>query len=158
MEELIAYRQVLLAELESIVEQLARILTAIPDTAWHKPFGANSHTPYRILARLRALEVHWFAIQLPRLLHESSPVLPACVEKRSMESQNQPEGYREEILEEFSRLRKQEVTWLRTLSSRDWSRVARHPCYGVHTLQWWVEYQLDLSQQHLQELTAVPGM
>jgi hypothetical protein len=156
MEELFAYRQVLLAELQSIVEQLAHTLRVIPATAWHKPLLTGIHTPYGILAHLRELEAHWFAVQLPRLVHESSPELPACAEKESMVSQNQPVEQSEDILEEFSRLRNQELIWLRTLTPSDWSRMGRHPWYGVHTLQWWVEFQLDLSQQHLRELASVP--
>jgi hypothetical protein len=158
MEELFAYRQALLAELQSNVEQLAHTLRAIPDTAWHKPLLAHAHTPYGILLHLRELEAHWFAVQLPRLVHETSPVLSACTEEGSMDGQNQPVEQSEDILEEFSRLRNQELIWLRSLTSSDWSRIGRHPWYGVHTLQWWVEYQLDLSQQYLHELASVPRM
>jgi hypothetical protein len=158
MEELFAYRQVLLVELQSIVEQLAHALRAIPDSAWHKPLLAHAHTPYGVLKQLRELEAHWFAVQLPRLVHESSPELPACTEPERVDSQNQPVEQWEDILEEFSRLRNQELNWLRTLTPSDWSRIGRHPWYGVHTLQWWVEYQLDLSRQYLQELASVPRM
>jgi len=158
MEELFAYRQVLLAGLQSIVEQLAHALKAIPDSAWHKPLLAHGHTPYGVLIHLRELEAHWFAVQLPRLVHESSPELPACAEQGSMDSQNQPVEQSEDILEEFSRLRNQELIRLRTLTPSDWSRIGRHPWYGVHTLQWWVEYQLDLSKQYLQELASLPRM
>jgi hypothetical protein len=156
MEELFAYRQVLLAELQSIVEQLAHALRAIPDSAWHKPLLTHACTPYGVLIQLRELEAHWFAVQLPRLLYESSPELPACTEFKRVDSQNQPVEQTEDILEEFSRLRNQELIWLRTLTPSDWSRISRHPWYGVHTLQWWVEYQLDLSQQYLRELASVP--
>jgi hypothetical protein len=156
MEELFAYRQVLLAELQSIVEQLAHVLRAIPDSAWHKPLLTHACTPYGVLIQLRELEAHWFAVQLPRLLYESSPELPACTEFKRVDSQNQPVEQTEDILEEFSRLRNQELIWLRTLTPSDWSRISRHPWYGVHTLQWWVEYQLDLSQQYLRELASVP--
>jgi hypothetical protein len=156
MEELFAYRQVLLAELQSIVEQLAHALRAIPDSAWHKPLLTHACTPYGVLIQLRELEAHWFAVQLPRLLYESSPELPACTEFKRVDSQNQPVEQTEDILEEFSRLRNQELIWLRTLTPSGWSRISRHPWYGVHTLQWWVEYQLDLSQQYLRELASVP--
>ena len=56
------------------------------------------------------------------------------------------------ILDELVRLRRQEVTWLRTLTPAQWSRSARHPWWGVHTVQWWSELQLDITLQHLKKL------
>jgi hypothetical protein len=158
MEELIAYRQMLLAALESIIEQLTHTVNAMPSTAWHQPYSLDSHTPHSVLAHLRDLEAVWFALQLPRLQYESTPVLPACAKRSWRENHYQPDEAIADILNEFSNLRSQELTWLRTLSSEDWSRIARHPWHGIHTLQWWVEHQLDLSQQHLKELASVPGM
>ena len=158
MEELIAYRQALLAALESTIKQLTQTVNAMPSTAWHQPYGPDTHTPHCVLAHLRELEAEWFAVQLPRLQSESMPVLSACAKKGWMGNHYQPDEAIADILSEFSNLRRQELTWLRTLSSGDWSRIARHPWHGIHTLQWWVERQLDLSQQHLKELESVPGM
>ncbi len=58
------------------------------------------------------------------------------------------------ILEEFTGQRIQEVSWLSSLPSENWSTTARHPWWGEHTLQWWVELQLEYSHQHLIELAA----
>jgi hypothetical protein len=155
MEELIAYRQELLSALESVIDELTKTVNGIPTTAWYQPFGLDSHTPHYTLARLRELEARWFAVQLPRMLQASTAALPACAEKAWMATHYQLEESVEDILEDFSNLRQQELFWLRTLSPAGWSCMARHPWYGIHTLQWWVEQQLDLSRQHLTELASL---
>jgi hypothetical protein len=155
MEELIAYRQVLLAALENIIDELTHIVKVTPISVWHQPYGLDTHTPHITLAHLRELEAEWFAVQLPRLQHETTPVLPICSKQDWIGNHYHPDEAIEDIVDEFSNLRKHELTWLRSLSPEDWSRMARHPRYGLHTLQWWVEHQLDLSHQHLQKLAAV---
>ena len=69
-------------------------------------------------------------------------------------SHYKPEKPAQVIFEEFSELRKQEVNGLKSLPSEGWCHTARHPWWGVHTLQWWVELQLDFSNQHLADLAA----
>jgi hypothetical protein len=158
MEELIAYRRELLSALDSIAAELTKIVNGIPATSWHQPYGRDSHTPHYTLAHLRELELQWFAVQLPRMLNESMPVLPAFPEKAWMECHYlaaEPVGA---ILVVFANARKLELSWLRKLSSSSWSCLARHPWWGVHTFQWWVELQLDLSRQHLRELASLLDM
>ncbi|MFZ2096788.1 MAG: DinB family protein [Anaerolineales bacterium] len=155
MEELIAYRQELLLALESVIDELTKTVNGIPSTAWHQPYGLDSRTPHYTLAHLRELEARWFSVQLPRIKNETAPVLPAFEGQAWMANHYQPGESSEEILEDFSNLRLQELSWLRTLSPAGWSCMARHPWWGVHTLQWWVELQLDLSRQHLTELASV---
>lgn len=153
LEEILAYREDLLAALEGVVQKISEIVSGIPSEAWHQQVGSNSHSPHYTLAHLRALEGQVFAIQLRRILAEETPVLPIFDDEAWMAQHYQPEETAQAILEDFTELRKQELAWLRVLPSAPWSLLSRHPWWGVHTLQWWVELQLDYSNQHLRELS-----
>jgi hypothetical protein len=156
MEELDAYRQGLLSALEGVVNELSETIAGIPSSKWHWPFGLDSHTPHYTLAHLCVLETQVFMIQLHRILDEETPLLPVFDVEVWMESHYKPEESVLNIMQAFSTMRKQELNWLLDLPPASWSRVARHPSWGVHTLQWWVELQLDYSYQHLRELSHLP--
>jgi len=158
MEELDTYRQELLSALEGVVIELSRTVGGLPYHAWQLPFVQGAHTPHYILAHLRELEEQVFSLQVRRILDEDSPVLTIFDDNVWVAGHYDPGKPARLILEEFTHLRKQEVNGLRVLPSEDWSRTARHPWWGVHTLQWWVELQLDYSQQHLKELAAFLAM
>ena len=158
MEELAAYRQDLLSALEGVVNELSKTVEGTPSGAWHLPFGSGSHTPHYTLAHLRELESQVFAIQLPHLLDEDTPLLPVFDSASWMASHYKPEEPAQVIMEDFANLRQHELNWLCDVSPEGWSHTARHPWWGVHTLQWWVELQLDYSYQHLRELSRVNDM
>ena len=158
MEELDTYRQELLSALEGVVKALSKTLASISTHAWLLSYGQDTHTPHYTLAHLRELEEQVFSLQLCRILEEDSPVLPIFDDKAWMAGHYDPGKPARLILEEFTHLRTQEVNGLRALPSEGWSRIARHPWWGVHTLQWWVGLQLDYSHQHLKELAAFLAM
>jgi hypothetical protein len=152
MGEIVAYREGLLSALEGVVNELAKIAAGIPSKAWYQPLSNGSHTPHYILAHLRALESLLFLNQLTRILDEETPVLQIFDDETWMATHYKPEEPTLSIMEDIVNLRKQELNWLRKLPSATWSRTARHPWWGVHTLQWWVELQLDYSHNYLREL------
>lgn len=154
MDALTAYRLGLLSSLAEVVDELSKIVAAIPTHTWHLPGELSSHTPHYILAHLRELEAQVFIFQLHRILDEDVPRLVLFDDERWMASHYTPEEPVPEILAGFTNLRKQELEWLRGLSSADWSRTARHPWWGVRTLQWWVEQQSEYSIQQLSELAS----
>ena len=154
MGEIIVYRQVLLSALNEVVNELSKTVTAIPTRAWHIPLGPDSHTPHYTLAHLRELEARVFVPCLYRIQDEDSPRLPVFNDEAWMARYYQPGETVEAIMQEFAHARSQELTWLRELPTVSWSRTARHPWWGVRTLQWWVELQLDCSKQHVKQLTT----
>jgi hypothetical protein len=153
MDELTAYRQDLLAALESVVAELYKTVLSIPIKTWHLPAGTDSRTPLYTLAHLRELDGKLFAIQLRRILDEDTPLLPVFDADASMERHYNPKGPARIIMEDIASLRKLELIWLRKLPATAWSRSARHSWWGVHAFQWWVELQLDYSYQHLREIS-----
>jgi hypothetical protein len=147
-----------LSALEGVANELSKTVAGIPSSAWDLPFGQDSHTPHYILAHLRELEAQVFAIQLRRILAEETPLVPVFDDDAWMSTHYRSEETALKIMEDFINLRKQELNYLRELSPAAWSRTARHPWWGLHTLQWWVELQLDYSDQHLRELSPLFDM
>lgn len=118
--------------------------------------NSDGQTPHYILYNLYALEAQFFTIQLPRIRSEDGPELPIFDDEAWMAAHYAPEEPAINIIEETTKLRQQELAWLRNLSPQEWSRTARHPWWGMHTLQWWVELQLEYSLQVIKQLAA-PG-
>lgn len=154
MEEIDEYRQDLLSSLEAVSDQLSSRVAGVTSQAWHTPLDPNWRTPHYVLSRLQALEAQLFAIQLPRILNEDVPEWPLFDVDAWLVGHYDPQKPAQATLEEFVNQRQQEVGWLRGLPPAAWDRAARHPWWGVRTLQWWVELQLDYSRQHLSELAS----
>jgi hypothetical protein len=155
MEELLSYRENLLSALESVVRGLSKAVANMPGANQKQAILSGSNTPHYILFRLRELEIHFFAQQLPRFLAEECPILPIFDDQAWMADHYHPDEPITAIMEEVVKLRHDELDWLHKLPASGWSRLARHPWWGIHTLQWWVELQLDYSFQHLRLLTCL---
>lgn len=155
MEELLSYRQELLSALEANVTLLARIQASISSQDWYRPLGDDRQTPHSILARLWVDEAHGFVPQVRRIIDEEMPLLPAFDGRAWMADQYDPEIPSRVMVEDFASLRTWEVGLLCGLPPIIWSRSARHPRCGVHTLQWWVEQQRDNSNRYLSQLTLL---
>jgi len=110
--------------------------------------------PHYILSHLQAVEVKLIDVALLSILNQPSPMIPAFDVESWMKTHYDPDEPAKAILKELVNLRNSEQAWLIELPSSGWSRSARHPWWGLHTLQWWVELQLDYSYQHLKEISS----
>lgn len=154
MEELLEYRRDILSALIDIVPQLLRLAGDMPEAAWHIAVEKNGNTPHYILSRLVQLEYQVYAVYIPRIIEENVPLLPLIDVDAWMLVHYDPSVPVQSMVDQFARHRTQEVDRLHELPIQSWSRTARHPWWGVRTLQWWVERQLDESQRHLKALAA----
>ncbi|OGN94586.1 MAG: hypothetical protein A2Z71_05595 [Chloroflexi bacterium RBG_13_50_21] len=148
-----AYREELLLSMENVVSDLSQIVARISNKDWHRAAGRNIHTPHAILVHLWLLDAKEFALNIHRIYDEEAPLLGLFDSSVWMKNNYRPKENPKVILQEFAALRKLEINWLRELPPAGWSRTARHLHWGVHTLQWWVELQLEYSHQHLDELS-----
>jgi hypothetical protein len=154
MDELFAYRQGLLSGLKGVITELAGIVSAMPAHSWQLSSMDGVHTPHYTLFHLQELEAQVFIPLCRRIVDQNVALLPIFDDIAWMSSHYDSEKPTQCILEEFTALRFQEIHWLQTLPQVSWSNSARHPWWGVHTLQWWVELQLDYSHQQLTTLAA----
>jgi len=155
MEELLAYRQNLLANLAGIVSELRQAAVDMPDAGWHTPAAPGQATPHQVLAHLRALESQAIMVRLRRVLDEDEPHLPLFDDDEWMAAHYDPAEPVQSILDDYGDLRQQELSWLNNLPSAAWNRTARHPWWGVRTLQWWVEQGQLTARQHLEQLQTI---
>lgn len=154
MKELNAYRAELLSALETVVEEMAGKMDAMPASKLHQPLHGDSRSPHFLIFHLRELEAKVFIPNETRILVEDTPSLPAFDDQAWMGLHYAKQEPVRSIMDELASLRHQELTWLHKLSPANWSRLARHPWWGVHTLQWWVELQLEYSTQLLRQLSS----
>lgn len=154
MEELMAYRQELIAALMRGVGGLAHIVKAIPPHAWQTPSSPAGCSSHFTLAHLRVLEEQVFIPNLHRIQTEAVPILTIFDDRAWMGVHHHPQEPFQKMMEGYSQLRVQEVDWLRDLPGADWSRMGRHPWWGLRSFQWWVERQLESYRQHTEQLSA----
>jgi len=152
MEELYTYRQRLLKRFETVVDDLRSAAEGIPAERWQTTLDSSGQTPHRILAHLRDIEAGALSVRLRRILDEEHPYLKLFDDDGWMESHYNPGEPPQAILDDYARLRQEELGWLESLPPQDWNRAGRHPWWGLRALQWWVEQTLVYANQHLAKL------
>lgn len=152
MEELYTYRQRLLKRFGSVVDDLSAAAEAIPAESWHNALDDSGQTVHRTLAHLRDIEAGAFSARLRRILDEEQPCLELFDDDGWMASHYNPAEPPQAILDDYARLRQEELGWLVDLPPQAWNRTGRHPWWGLRALQWWVEQTLVYANQHLAKL------
>jgi hypothetical protein len=147
MDELLGYRQNLLNRLDSIVGELRAAASALPPEAWNQPL--NGQTRHWWLAHLRAIEDQALSMRLRRIRDEYCPYLQLFDDGAWMAAYYDPHEPPESLLAGYARLREEELEWLQVMAPSIWNRTARHPWFGVRTLQWWGERCLSYAREHL---------
>ncbi len=138
-----------------MVDELSAIVASLPIELWHQPVDPGADTPHYILQHLLGLEARQFSSQLPHFLASEPGDLEIFDAQAWMAANYTPEEPASSIMEQLRDLRLKELAWLHSLPVDGWSRIARHPWYGEHTLQWWVELQLEVTLQYLAQLRGL---
>jgi hypothetical protein len=155
MDELFAYRQELFSALEQDITLLARAEVGIPSRDWYRSKSDGQPMPHHTLTRLWVEESQVYSVNLRRILDEDMPLLEDFDVKTWIAAKYDPDVPVQLMIEDLAALRQWEIGLLCGLPPECWSRAARHPRWGVHTLQWWVEQQRDCSHQLLSRLTPL---
>ena len=146
-EQLYDYRSRLLGRLESIAAEVAEAIAGISESRWHEPVKPAGRSPHAIIFNLHDLERRAYILRLRRILSEDSPVLEALAEKDHDSSVPMTQ-----LLAEYKEMRSAELELLSDLPPAGWTRIGRHPAFGLRTVLWWAERILEHSKRHLQEL------
>lgn len=152
--ELQEYRQRLLARFAGLVGDLELTVQQISSSAWHLPIDGTNWTAHQIMAHLRDTEKLAFLPRLARILAEDLPAWERFDRSTWVENYYRPEEPMPEILADYGDLRAHELARLKNLPPEAWSRLARHPSWGMRTLQWLVEHGLAYSEEHLRYLRS----
>lgn len=126
MEELLEYREKLLARSDEATRELAELAANVPPDRWHAS-----------LADGRSLQA-----KLVELYDRDRRVLLDLFEGVAGSHQDTAHLTSEQLVREVVRLRRVTLDRLRTLAPDRWGQTARHDQFGVRSLQWWVERSL----------------
>ncbi len=152
MEELITYRQELLSVMQEQINTLASAEASISSKGWYLILDGDHPTLHYSLSRLWAEESQEYSNNIRRILDEEMPLLVVFDTEAWMGVHYDAEVPAQLIIEDFAALRQWELGVLCGQPAASWSRTARHPWWGVHALQWWVELQRENTHQHISQL------
>ena len=152
MEELLEYRQRLLERYADSVDELALLLSRFPAERRDTLLDQNDHTLIQVVTHLRDTEAQIFLPRLERILLED-PSQPGDLAQGVLSERTaRIGGLLGDVLKDYARLRSRELALLRDIPEKAWSREARHPVWGMRTLQWWVEHSLAHAGEHIRKL------
>jgi hypothetical protein len=144
MENLWEYRGRLFEHIGGVNAGLGKVIQSVQA---HQP-GAWFEQR-NTLAHLRDMEACEYLPALRRILDTDTPLLVAYDWRtRSLKDEDTVDT----MLSTLLSLRQVQVDLISRLSQPDWSRVGRHPVWGLRTFQWWVERSLSHLEKHLRQL------
>ena len=154
MEELRAYRERLLEQAEGQLLRLRERLKSLQTEELFEPVESGGWSPHQILVHVRDVEQHAFLPRVQIMLRENQPELPYFDEGAWMEQHYDRAESVDALLESFEATRRILLDELRTADPQGWSRDGRHPTQGVRTVQWWFEYCVQHTEDHLSQLAG----
>jgi hypothetical protein len=145
-EQLLDYRQQLLARLEAQPGEFAARVALIPAAEWGRRRDPQGRSVLAVAAHLRAVEAGLYLPRLRRMLAEDNPQF-SPEEDAAAEISGPPEPLTA-ILAAWSQARAELVDLLRPLTPAGWSRTGFYPPVGRRTVQWWAERAYHHAREH----------
>ncbi len=152
MENLYEYRKRMLARFQAIVDDLEQAIDALSQAGWYRPLEPGGWSAHQVLVHLRDADAHAYLPRLLRILAEDTPFVEDFDDGSWMAGHYNPEEPIAAILAECRELRSREIACLERMSMDGWSRMGRHPGWGLRSIQWWVERSLAHSEEHLRQI------
>jgi hypothetical protein len=152
MEELFEYRHQLLEHFSTVAGDFRRRLSALSPKELHAPWNPSGNSRHWLIAHLRATEENLFLVSIHRILSESRPALDEFDRLAWMQSNYDPQEPIAKLLNDYAKIRDQELNSLQKMPPDGWNRIGRHLTWGDRTLQWWVETSQAHSVSHLHQL------
>lgn len=157
MDELLAYRQRLLLRLEQVPSDFETIIQQAVEFDLPQPPNPGAYSLRQHIAHVRDAEKFLFLPAFQRILKEKNPRIEDIEDLGWVTAPPKVEEHPEKIWQEIAALHHNLIATLEDMDMREWSREARHPRVGLHTLQWWVERCLTHAEEHLSQVKAMFG-
>jgi hypothetical protein len=152
MEELLEYRQRMINKIDSAPELVDAAILRIKDPT--QPLEADGWNIHQVVAHMRDVNQHVYLLRLHRIIDEENPMFEDFNGDAWMAEHYQPHEPIQKLASEFKEQCSTSVDWLKNLPHEDWNRPGRHPSFGKHSLQWWVERTLAHISEHLVQLES----
>jgi hypothetical protein len=152
MEELLEYRSRLIRRFAGQGEDLRLAIERFSQKALHRQLEPGGWTPHQVLAHVRDVEIQAFRPRMLRILEQDHPTLEYFDEQAWMSQHYDAGEPTADLLAAFNKARESNPVLVKELLPQAWNRMAFHPNWGHRTLQWWVEYAVAHTEEHLDQL------
>lgn len=153
MEELFAYRRQMVAKSRTQLERLSIGVEKIKPESMHIPLEDGGWSAHQVLVHMRDVEQHAFGPRVENMLTHDQPDLQYFDEGAWMQEHYDEQEPVENILAGFLEARMKMLEAVEEADPQGWSRAGRHPTQGLRTVQWWFEYALSHTEEHLAQLS-----
>lgn len=150
MEELLEYRQRMVMKIASAPEKIEAAILRIKDPTL--PLESGGWNLHQVVAHMRDVNRHVYLPRLHRIIDEDNPMFENFDGEAWMVEHYQLQEPIRKLVTDFNEQCLSSADWLKTLPLEAWNRPGRHPSFGKHSLQWWVERTLAHINEHLSQL------
>jgi hypothetical protein len=153
MEELYAYRRQLVEQARSQLSRLREGVGSIGPEDLLTPLEDEGWSAHQVLVHMRDVEQHAFLSRVEEMLQHELPDLKYFDEGAWMEAHYHAHEPVESILAGFGQARIELLDAVEQADPQGWSHEGRHPTQGMRSVQWWFEYALRHTEEHLEQLS-----
>lgn len=146
------YRERLMDRYRKQPEELRDTMDRYVGESLLKPLEPGGWSAHQILVHVRDTEARAFVPRVIAMLEQDDPEFADFDGEAWMAAHYSPAEPIPAILEEIRRARALALKKMENLSPDGWNRTGRHPARGRKTLQWWVEYSVAHTGEHLEQL------
>jgi hypothetical protein len=149
------YRRRLLERYRAQPEELRRSLAPLSGDALHRPLEPGGWSAHQVAVHVRDAEAKAFAPRVIQIVEQESPELANFDSEAWMTEHYTPAESVSSIVDEIERVRAAALERIHSLPPEGWNRSGRHPARGWKTVQWWLEYSVAHTQEHIEQLGRV---
>jgi hypothetical protein len=104
------------------------------------------------LVHVRDAEARAFSPRVVAMVEQDDPEFADFDGEGWMEAHYTPAESVSVILEEIRQARERAFQKIEHIKPEGWNRTGRHPARGRKTIQWWVEYAVAHTDEHIEQL------
>jgi hypothetical protein len=153
MEELYAYRRQIMAQARAQLQRLSAGVDIIEPGSMHTPLEEGGWSAHQVLVHMRDVEQQAFWPRVEDMLQHDQPDLQYFDEGAWMQEHYNEQEPVQAILAGFQEARMKMLAAVEGADTQGWSRSGRHPTQGLRTVQWWFEYALSHTEDHLAQMS-----
>ncbi len=142
----------LVERLESSGEDLLSYLGKFSEQEILEQPAPNEWSIHQVVSHLRDTEERVFLYRVKRILKEDHPEVPNFDQDAWQREHYSPTEPLKKMLADFRSARRKQIVLLRKTTDKDWDRTARHPEYGVISVNWLVNHNVNHTFEHLSQI------
>ena len=146
------YRTQLIERYRTQPEGLRSMMSRFVGESLHKPLEPGGWSAHQVLVHVRDVEARAFSPRVVAMAEQDDPEFPDFDGEAWMATHYTPAEPVAAILEEIRQARELALQKVEPLEREGWNRTGRHPARGRKTIQWWVEYSVAHTDEHLEQL------